>query len=480
MTETVTLTIDGQEVTVPKGTSLLDAAKEVGQEVPHYCYHPGLKPDGNCRMCLVKAEKFPKPIISCMTMAGDGMVIDTKSEEVQEMRKNIMEFLLINHPLDCPTCDQAGECRLQNYYMDYDRIPSRFEEKKVDKNKMVDLGKGVMLDEERCIVCRRCVRFCDEVAGVPELEVQNRGDHSMVSTFPGEKMTNPYAGNVVDICPVGALTSEDFRYKKRVWFLKETDSVCPGCSKGCNISIHQSDRKVYRLKPRLNKEVNSYWMCDEGRYDYKFINEDRRLKPGYREGNGQFVESALEEAAYYFKNRLEKCDSSQVAFIASALESNEEIDAFVSYAKSFGVLDVYHSYRDPKNPSSDDILMEADKNPNRAHANKLGLKKVSDLPEHITAAIVQRELDPKDEEILRSRGIRVLALFATNTTTTDELAETIFPLATYAEQNGHFTNSAGMVQEFKQAFEPRGEAKTFAEYVKVFQALSQSEVKSAS
>ena len=240
---TVTLTIDGKKVEAEAGTNIIEVAKSIGVEIPHYCYHPGLRPDGNCRMCLVQMEKAPKPVIACRTGATQDMVIHASTPEVKKMRQNVMEFLLVNHPLDCPTCDQAGECRLQDYYMQYDLIASRYEEEKVHKDKMVDLGSGVMLDEERCIVCTRCVRFCQDVAKTEELYVQERGNHSMVATFPGKKMTNAYAGCTVDVCPVGALTSKDFRFKKRVWFLKETNSICTGCSRGCNTSIHQADNR---------------------------------------------------------------------------------------------------------------------------------------------------------------------------------------------------------------------------------------------
>lgn len=466
MSDQVTLTIDGKEVTVPAGTSILEAAKTIGHEVPHYCYHPGLSVAGNCRMCLVNVEKIPKPVISCKTPVGQDMVVETQTEEVKKMQANIMEFLLINHPLDCPTCDQAGECRLQDYYMEYDRIPSRFKEEKVDKDKMVDLGGGVMLDEERCIVCTRCVRFCREVAKEEELYVQNRGDHSMVATFPGKEMKNPYAGNTVDVCPVGALTSKDFRYKKRVWFLNKADSVCPGCSKGCNIEVHQSDNKVYRLKPRYNPDVNNYWMCDAGRYDYKFINEKRRLKPAYQHAD-ELLTSSYEEAMAHLHKEVAAVSSSEVTFVASALESVEEIDAFVAFAKEFGA-EVYYSKNDPENPYSDHILIQADKNPNMKHIESLGLKPFSEISDSAKAVVVQRTLDPKDVKILRDKKLKVLALFATNETEFDDLAEVVLPIPTYAEQAGHFINCDGLKQPFNKAFEPRGEANGLAFYFKDF------------
>lgn len=462
---TVNLKIDDKDVTVEAGTMILEAAKTVKTEVPHYCYHPGLSIAGNCRMCLVLVEKMPKPVIACKTPVAEGMVVHTNTPEVKKIQQSIMEFLLINHPLDCPTCDQAGECRLQDYYMEYDRVPSRFKEGKVHKNKMVDLGAGVMLDEERCIVCTRCVRFCEEIAGNKELYVQERGDHSMVSTFPGKPMTNPYAGCTVDVCPVGALTSEDFRFKKRVWFLKSANSVCPGCSRGCNIEIHHTENKVYRLKPRYNPEVNKYWICDAGRYDYKFLNENRRFKPARREGSG-LVEANYEEAFAEIKKNLDLYGMDEVAFIASAKESNESIDAFVDFATNvYDQLDLYYSKNDPEKPYSDDILITADKNPNMAFVAKRGLKPVSDIPAKVKAVVVQRDLSAKDLAVIKSRGLKVILAFATNENPLDDIAEVVLPIPTYAEQIGHFTNVQGKVQRFEMAFPPRIEVRLMQEHL---------------
>lgn len=457
----IKLKIDNQDVEVAPGTSILEAAKSHKKKIPHYCYHAGLSVAGNCRMCLVKVEGMPKPVISCKTPVAPDMVVDTQSAEVKKMQQNIMEFLLINHPLDCPTCDQAGECRLQDYYMQYDLIPSRFDEEKVDKEKMVNLGAGVMLDEERCIVCTRCVRFCDEVAGNAELFVQNRGDHSMVATFPGKPLENPYAGNTVDVCPVGALTSKDFRYKKRVWFLKKAESICPGCATGCNTEVHHTDQKVYRLKPRHNAEINKYWMCDAGRYDYKFINEKRRLKPAYQQAD-ELVQDSLEDVLQHFENEFLK-HGEGLAFVASAQESCEEIESLVELAKSIGAT-CYYSKNDPENPFSDDILIDADKNPNMHFIQSLGLKPFSEIEANVKSVIIQRNLSANDLKLLEKNKIKVLALFATNETALDSLAETILPIPTYAEQSGHFVNKNGIKQKFTQAFAPRGESQTVAEY----------------
>ncbi len=462
----VNITIDGHALQVEAGTNLIEAAKKLGTMIPHYCYHPGLRADGNCRMCLVQVEKMPKPVIGCRTGATEGMVVHTNTPEVKKIRENVMEFLLVNHPLDCPTCDQAGECRLQDYYMDYDVKSSRFQEEKVHKDKMVDLGAGVMLDEERCIVCTRCVRFCQDVAKNEELYVQARGNHSMVATFPGKKMTNPYAGNTVDVCPVGALTSKDFRYKKRVWFLSHVDSVCMGCSRGCNTSVHHADNKVFRLKPRFNADVNQYWMCDAGRYDYQYINDNRRLRAVSRQ-NGQLVESDTTTVLADLVKNLSQYRQSELAFIASARESNEEIDAFVQMAQNlFDAQTLYYTKNDPANPYEDDILIKADKNPNLFHITKLGLSSLQHITAQTKAVIVQRELSEADLATLKKLNIKVLAVFATNNGIWDADAEFILPLPTFAEQNGHVTNFEGKVQLFKQALRVKGDAMLMSQYAK--------------
>src|SRR5256885_1542439 len=287
------LTIDGKEIEVTPGTNLIEAARRLGIEVPHYCYHAGLSIAGQCRLCMVDIEKAPRPTIACNTRASDGMVVWTETDRVKETRKSIMEFHLINHPLDCPVCDQAGECWLQIYYMRYGLYDPRMRDEKVHKPKAVPLGPHVMLDAERCILCSRCVRFCDEVTGTGELGIFHRGDDSEIGLFPGKELVNKYSGNVVDICPVGALTDRDFRFAVRVWYLDSTASICPGCARGCNIEVHANrrrphhaeGRRVARLKPRFNADVNRWWLCDAGRYGFAPVDAaDRLLVPTRRDG----------------------------------------------------------------------------------------------------------------------------------------------------------------------------------------------------
>src|SRR5262245_4477775 len=245
----VALFIDGRPVVVPKGTTVLQAAETIGIVVPHYCYHPGLSIAGNCRMCLVEIEKTPKLQIGCATTAAQGMVVRTTTPRVKTTRQGIMEFLLINHPLDCPICDQAGECRLQQYSAEYGTGESRFVEEKIHHEKRYAIGARVTFDGERCIKCTRCIRFCDEVSRTGELGLLERGGHSTIGAFPGRPLDNPYSGNTVDICPVGALTWRPFRFRARVWFLKDTPSVCAGCARGCNVNLATYDGRIHRITP---------------------------------------------------------------------------------------------------------------------------------------------------------------------------------------------------------------------------------------
>ena len=299
--ENVTINIDGQDVEVPKGINIIEAVKMVGKgkEVPHYCYHPKLSIAGNCRMCMVemgmpmrdratgeavleedgtqKIAWMPKPTIGCATNASPGMHILTGSEMVKESRNGVTEFLLINHPLDCPICDQAGECRLQEFSAEHGRGYSRFIEDKNVKPKRSRLGPNVTLDDERCILCSRCVRFSKEIAGDDVLGFVDRGTYSTLTCYPGKELSHNYSLNTVDICPVGALTSTDFRFKMRVWFLKRTHSICTESSVGANTEIWSREGKIYRITPRRNDYVNDTWMTDTGRALYKEIESEDRL-----------------------------------------------------------------------------------------------------------------------------------------------------------------------------------------------------------
>ena len=280
----VEITVDGRTVVAEEGSLLIQVLLNNGIEIPYFCYHEALGPDGNCRMCMVEIEGDKRPQIACDTFTEAGMVVRTRGESIEAVRRNILELELINHPVDCPICDQAGECKLQDFYMDYGLYDAKIEKpEKVNKGKHIDLGSDVVLDQERCVLCARCTRFTSEVTHTHELGIVGRGNRARVSTMPGKMLSNPYAMNVVDLCPVGALTSKDFRFAQRVWFLTSTPSVCHGCATGCNIWIDHNrekykDDRIYRFRPRVNEAVNGWFICDAGRLSYKALQEKRRLE----------------------------------------------------------------------------------------------------------------------------------------------------------------------------------------------------------
>lgn len=289
--EMVNLTIDGNAVCVPKGTNLIEAAKLIKKEIPHYCYHPDLSVPGNCRMCQVEVEGAPKLLVGCATNASEGMVVRTQatSEKVKNAQESTLEFILINHPLDCTVCDQAGHCKLQDYHYEYNAKPSRFlKEDKEHKVKAEVLGPNVILDGERCIMCTRCIRFCDEITETSELGMLNRGDKSVIAVNPGKELNNDLSGTVVDLCPVGALTHRKWRFNTRIWYTKQTDSICTGCSTGCNVKVAVRDDKIVQVKARYNEKVNKEWMCDEGRYGFdRFLPKSRLQSPVISEEGNQ-------------------------------------------------------------------------------------------------------------------------------------------------------------------------------------------------
>src|SRR3989344_1544523 len=335
------ITIDGKPYTVKDGITIIEAIDQAKLGLPRYCYHPGLSIAGNCRICQVEVEKMPRTVIACNTRVAEGMVISTKSQKAKESQQVVLEFLLANHPLDCPVCDQSGECKLQDYYMEYGLYDPKFNEVKVKKTKKAfSIGPTVMLDQERCILCSRCVRFTDEITKTHEFGIFNRADHAEVDIYPGQELSNKYSGNVVDICPVGALTDKDFRFKMRVWYLGSQESVCPGCSRGCNIDIHFERSRPYhlkherimRLKPRENPEVNRWWICDEGRYNYKFIDFNRLKQvktPGFvsaAETNGMMGDAVWKEAVGQIAKVLKSSPSvERWACLASPQDTNEEL-----------------------------------------------------------------------------------------------------------------------------------------------------------
>ena len=465
----IKLKVDGKEIEVKPGTRLIEAARMTQEDVPYYCYHPGLSIAGNCRMCQVEIEGQPKLQIACHIEAKEGMVVHTKNEKVLKTRQHTLEFLLINHPVDCPVCDQAGECWLQDYYMKHGLYNSRLNEDKVSKPKAVPIGPNVMLDAERCILCSRCVRFTDEISKTRELGIANRGDHSEVQVFPGKQLDNPYSGNVVDICPVGALTDRDFRFKIRVWYLKSGDSICTGCSRGCNVQVHYNlDRpqhgtgRVKRLKPRYNPEVNQWWMCDEGRYGYKFHDENRILA-ARRNLRQAIYTDVLQEAAAQLKA------GKKIAVFLSPQMTNEELylaqKLFRDELKSTAMVLV-----SPKpEGTADGLLRKTDKNPNTKGAELLSFFGNNSELQKVFNQTASGEIDqwvvfgqdlltqfPAAKESFPK--LKSVLFVGSNENAMSLQAHFVLPSATVIEKSGTLTNFEGRVQSFGKILEPMGEA----------------------
>ena len=504
--ETIAVKVDGKEVAVPKltpdwqgnlvPTTVLQACKHAGIEIPHYCYHPKLPVAGNCRMCLVHVgmpgrpgpdgkppmnedgsleidpmvlpyeRGTPKGVIGCATNLIPGMEIYASSPETKEMREAVLESLLINHPLDCTICDQAGECKLQEYSMEYGQAESQFAEQKVHKPKAVDLGPRIVLDAERCVLCTRCIRFSADIAGDDALGIVNRGSYNSIATFPGAPFDNNYTLNTADICPVGALTSKDFRFQMRVWFLKETNSLCTGCATGCNTVIGSRENKMYRQEPRENDAVNGPWMCDSGRLDYKWIGSEKRLSK--LNGTTDWTTILAE-----ITTNLEKAAVTSVAIIASARQTNEELFLLKKLADKFEAI----TDSVPRNGEGDHLLVNADKNPNSNGARLIGIAGETlganlpaiaegigngtikslivfgeDVTQHGISAALLEKLDL----------LIVSDIFANATTAR---AHYLLPGCAYAEKRGTFTNVKGQVQKFMKALDAPGNARAEWEFL---------------
>ena len=481
--------IDGVWHQVPKGTRVIEACEKVGIYVPRYCYHKKLSSPGNCRMCLIEmgfprlgpdrkpelgadgkpiVNWIPRPQISCAQDISEGMAVRTNSPLVKECQRGVMEFLLINHPLDCPICDQAGECRLQEFSVDFGDSKSRFLENKVKKPKAIELGPRVTLDDERCILCSRCVRFCSEVAKDDVLGFVDRGSHTVLTAHPGKRLENNYSLNTVDICPVGALTSSDFRFKMRVWFLKETKSICTSCATGCNTIIGTREDVIYRQTPRENDHVNSAWMCDYGRLNFKYLEaEDRLLEPQVRfEGKLVAVNwpTAIAQAAL----QLKQFSGAEIAIIASGRMTNEELWLTSQLAKSLGtqMIDIV-----PRRGPGDHILLSKDRNPNTNGARVI-LASTSEPGANLLAIA----------DAVKSGQIKALAVFKENTmhlgipvqrltqlpvfitmnvlpNEATEIATVVLPACGFSEKRGSMINGRGRLQRLNRAVRPPGSAR---------------------
>ena len=469
-----TVEIDGRSIEVADGTTVIQAAESLGIEVPHYCWHPGLSIAGNCRMCLVEIEKVPKLQIACNTRVTDGMKVSTQSEKTKTAQSAVLEFLLINHPIDCPICDQAGECKLQEYYMDYDRQRSRVPlAGKVHKGKALPIGPRVMLDQERCILCARCTRFLDEVTKTSELSIHQRGDHSEIDLAPGKVLDNPYSTNVVDICPVGALTDRDFRFRARVWYLERTPSVCGACANGCNIEIYHREGRIFRFQPRANPDVNHYWMCDAGRESLHTLQGEHRLLRPLVRGKDEFIPSTWSSAITAAEGRLGELAKAHgpgaVGVLVSARATNEEVYLLRRLATALGARVAGVSWS-PAGAFHDDFLVKADKNPNTQGLRRQGVDPdgAAGMLEAVgrgdVHALVLHRADltawmaaaPVAEALER---LAYLVVLDSDRCEAAQFADVVLPLASYAETDGTFTNHAGRVQRVTMAVPPPGDAR---------------------
>ncbi|MBV6480001.1 MAG: Nitrate reductase [Ignavibacteria bacterium] len=460
------ITIDHKEIEFNPGETIIQAALRSGFEIPHFCYHPSLSVAGNCRICLVEVEKMPKLVIACSTPAAEGMVVFTKSERVIQAQNAVMEFLLINHPLDCPICDEAGECKLQDYAYRHSVGYSRFDEIKVHKDKRISLGPNVMFDQERCISCSRCIRFCEEIAKDPELTFVQRGDHVTIETFPGQELDNPYSMNVIEICPVGALTSKDFRFKSRVWEMSFTDTICPGCSRGCNTIMGVRNNKILRIEPRQNMDVNEYWLCDWGRLNtIKNVNDEnlRINSPRIRlddetPGNEDLIDVNWDEAISKTVSILKNLSENEIAFLASSFSTLEDNYALKKFASDiFNCENVFY-IPEIDETFGDDILRKSDKTPNSAGLKLLGInpfsqKNIDDLSLRKIRCLFILNDDPfrlPGSDVFLSKINSSIHLLSYKNKYSDS-ASIIFPLSAYAEINGTFVNFQNRIQRLRPA-----------------------------
>ncbi len=482
----VNVQIDGVWLQFPKGTRVIEACSQASKFVPRYCYHPKLSSPGNCRMCLIELGTpkmtpdrkpvigadgkpeiawIPRPQISCAQDVSEGMGIRTDSPMVQECRKGVMEFLLINHPLDCPICDQAGECRLQEFSVEYGQAESRFLEHKVKKPKNVELGPRVTLDGERCILCTRCIRFMKEVANDDVLGIVDRGSFNTIACHPDRILDNNYSLNTVDICPVGALTSSDFRFKMRVWFLKETKTIDVNCGTGSNITIGSRENVIYRITPRENNDVNGVWLPDSHRLNFKYVSDERRLKQPTVKGQPVEWRTAIAIAAEILKSK----SSDQLWLVASGRSTNEEL--FLA-SRLAGALEIQKQHDIvPRNETADGLLIAADRNPNTSGARLLGLTsskpggRFKKLVEGVRSGAIKvvitlgedlTKTGLTEEDLAKLEAIIALDILPNQTT---PHATVLLPASAWCEKRGSMINLKGRLQRLNRAVQPPGEAR---------------------
>ncbi|MFN2570606.1 MAG: 2Fe-2S iron-sulfur cluster-binding protein [Gemmatimonadales bacterium] len=448
----VNLTIDGAPVSVPAGTLVIEAAKQAGVLIPHYCYHPALPVAGVCRMCLVEVEKAPKLQIACATAVAEGMVVKTQTPQAKDARQGVLEFLLINHPLDCPICDQAGECELQDFVFQEGQARTRYAEFAKRFNPVEDFGPDVLYVPNRCILCTRCVRYMETLAQEPVLNVSERGDRAYIGIHPEARLDHPWAGNVVDLCPVGSLLSKDFLHKARVWELDKTASICTGCSQGCNISLDTRDEVVVRVRPRPNLDVNQYFICDHGRMHYKWMNRGDRIEAPLIRRDGELKATDWDEALDRVVGILRGASGKAVAIVSpgassEALGLTKRLLSRFSWTGAFQIV----MGEEAPLPGVPNLALRAERAPNARGAEQFGYTReyAQALAAAKTAAVVL-VLDDPDCAVETDGALIYLGTVLGNDAPCRK-SEVVLPIANVAEEEGTFVNRDGREQRYFQA-----------------------------
>jgi NADH-quinone oxidoreductase subunit G len=468
-TETVHITVDGMQLEVPKGTRMIDAAARAGVDVPHYCYHPGLSAPAQCRMCLVEVEGVPKLLPACVSEVADGNVIHTQSEKALKAREGVLEFYLVNHPLDCPVCDQSGECKLQDYVADEGRAMGRLNEPKriIGRD---DFGGDVLYEGDRCILCTRCVRFMREVAGDERLAVVQRGHRAVIDTFFEEGLGgNIWADNVIDICPVGALVSKDFLHKARAWDLDRSPSICPNCTQGCNITLQVRDNEVMRLKPRPNEEVNGHWMCDYGRLNYSWINRTGRIEAPLVKDGDRHVPSSWSDALVKLAE-VARGSTVGVRAVVSPFSANEDLGALRRVINAVGGGEGVFRVEQGEEvvcPGFPQLALRSDRAANVKGAELFGFTRAGDADGRggLEAAaahtgillVLGDELMDAPADFGSSASLFIYVGHALGPAARN--ADFVLPATTFAEMEGTFTNVNHRVQRFWPALQVPGMAR---------------------
>ena len=461
-------TIDGREVEFTAGQNLIQVAEKAGIEIPYFCWHPGMTVVAQCRMCAVEIEKMPKLQTACSTPPTEGMIIKTKSERVKQNQKSVMEFLLINHPLDCPICDKSGECDLQDQSFKYGDPYMRYTE---ERRTYVDLDMGPVIKKNmnRCIHCTRCIRFGDEIAGIREMVAVQRGNNTEITTVDGRPLETDYAGNYADVCPTGSLTLKDFRFKKRAWMLKKTPTICEGCSRGCSMEVQQDANVIYRTVPRTNMEVNKYWLCDEGRFNYHYVNQADRMTSPMARGAVSNWSQAIEQARTTLNGK-------KVAVLVGSDLTQEEGTLLLQFLpKNLPNASVFHFGTAgitsvAADAPADKILKRKSKTSNLNGLEKLGFKGFEKLPAGTDTVLVIRG---GRAELPELKGVQTVGVGVFHGAEASGFSA-LLPGTSFAEKDGTILNYENREQKLKRAINPVGQSKNLSEILMMWMNVGAS------